>query len=122
MMMNKNPLLGNIQDKIINEIMDVHHLSEEDAKKFLSEIRSWCSRSVTNGKWSNVDPSAKSVTTYGLKHECERDLDRYVANNWMKAALYLEGFPIKIEDSRKRITIEDMFNNAVNFYFKDYGV
>lgn len=121
MLKNKNPQLGNIQDKIIDEIMDFHQLSNEEAVKFLREIRSWCARTVTNSKWSNIDPSAKAVTTYGLKHKCERDLDRYVANNWMKAALYLEGFPIKIEDSRKRITIEDMFNNAVNFYFKDYG-
>lgn len=122
MMMNKNPQLGNIQDKIISEIMEFHHLTETDAKKFLSEIRSWCSRNITNSKWSNLDSNAKATTSYGLKHVCERDLDKYVANNWMKAALYLEGFPIKKEKDRKKITIDDLFDNAVNFLFKDYGV
>ena len=55
-------------------------------------------------------------------HVCERDLDEYVANNWMKAALYLEGFPIKKVKDNSAITIGDMFENAVNFHFKDYGV
>lgn len=122
MLMNKNPQLGNIKDKIIDEIMDFHHLSAEKANEFLMDIRSWCASNVTHSKWSNIDPRAKAVTTYGLKHICERDLDKYVANNWIKAALYLEGFPIKKENSQKRITVEDMFDNVVNFHFKDCGV
>lgn len=122
MLMNKNPQLGNIKDRIIDEIKDFHHLSTEEANSFLSDIRSWCASSVTHSKWSNEDKRARAVTTYGLKHVCERELGKYVANNWIKAALYLEGFPLKKANDRTKITVEDMFNNVVNFHFKDYGV
>lgn len=122
MITNKNPQLGDIQEPIVSEIAEFHHMSKEKAKAFLQRIRSWCATNVTNQKWSNEDRTAKAVTTYGLKHVCERDLDKYVANNWMKAALYLEGFPIKKVKDKSAITIGDMFDNAVNFHFKDYGV
>lgn len=120
--LNNNPDLGNVKEPIIKEIMSFHRMTEEEAEDFLKKIRSWCASNVTNSKWSNVDPRAKSKTTYGLKHECERDLDRYVANNWMKVALYLEGFPLKKDRDKTKITVKDMFDNVVNLNFKDYGV
>ena len=55
MMTNKNPQLGDIQEPIVSEIAEFHHMSKEEAKAFLQRIRSWCAANVTNQKWSNED-------------------------------------------------------------------
>ncbi len=120
--MNNNPNLGDLQERAIEEIMEFHKMSHDEAQRFFRDIKGWCSQNITNSKWSDKDPNAKAVTSYGLKHICESDLNRYVENNWMKVALYQSHFPIRIEGSRRTITVKDVFSNSTNFLFKDYGV
>ena len=114
---NKDPQPRIVYDKVIEDIMQYCHLSKEDAEKLFSDVRSWCSGNIINNEWSDVDQDASAVTTYGLKHICEKEIGKYVSNNWMKAALYYEGFPVK-KDGGSTVTIKDMFDNEVNFYYK----
>lgn len=114
--------ISKVHDAIIRDIVDAKKISIEDAEKFFSSIKEWCSYNVSNTKWSNKARHAKSLTSYGLKHVCERDLGKYVANNWVKAALYEEGFSVKvISNFSGRLlsaTTADFFLNTTNFVFK----
>lgn len=60
-----------------------------------------------------------AITTYGLKHVCEKELENYVANDWIKAALYEGDYDLKEDyNETSDITLRDIFTNSVNFYFK----
>ena len=116
--MNKTIDFKSINTVIVQEIMTRYNLPEAEALNFLNEIRSWCLVNVTHKRWSNDCSKAKAVTTYGLKHVCEREFDKYIANNWIKAALYTGPFAVKKSRDKSPITLNDMFDNTVNFYFK----
>lgn len=114
-----------IHDLAVADIMDLKKWSKEDAEVFYSSIRQWCSCNVYNTVWSHKARRLKAWTTYGLKHICERDLGKYVANDWIKAALCEEGFSVRKLDSysdqpmyRESISAKDVFTNHINFVFK----
>ena len=90
-------------------------------------IKIWCVNRVRNKAWSHNKSCLNSITSYGLKHECERDLKCYVANNWMKMALIDAGFEVAnrkdVEPTsgklyRQPISINDILDGGVNFIFR----
>lgn len=119
--MKKNLDLSVIRKRTIQDIMKTKGYSETDATNFYAEIRDWCRYNVVNVKWSNTKSLRKrlAITTYGLKHVCEKELENYVANDWIKAALYEGDYDLKEDyNETSDITLRDIFTNSVNFYFK----
>ncbi len=110
--------LAKVHERVVNEIADHHRMTQEEAEDFYSSIKCWCLNNVTNKSWSNKVKKAKAITTYGLKHVCERDLEKYVANNWIKAALCEKDFALQEYRYERAITMDDIFTNSVNFRFR----
>lgn len=110
--------LAKVHERVVNEIAKHHRMTPEEAEKFYSCMRIWCSINVTNESWSDVSKNTKAYTSYGLKHVYEREVDKYIANNWIKAALYEDGFDVQKTRQNTAITMDDIFENSVNFRFK----
>ena len=91
-------------------------------------IVKWCGK-LKSTIWSSNRTSTKYnfITSYGAKHECERALKCYVANNWMKLAMIYAGLEVCNAncvdyDSGKLHKIpvkwEDILINSENFIFR----
>ena len=61
-------------------------------EEHFNNIIEWCRTKIKSYVWS-CHKSTKYTwqTSYGAKHECERKLKCYVANNWMKMAMICAG-------------------------------
>lgn len=126
--------LAEARQLVINNINETNVPVEWDgntydisAKQQYENIKLWCVNRVKNKAWSHNKSCINSVTSYGLKHECERDLKCYVANNWMKMALIDSGFEVaNIKDIefnsgrlyRTSIFINDILTNHINFIYR----
>ena len=88
-----------------------------------NEIVNWCIYNIKTKAWSyRKSSSVPWSTSYGAKHKCERDLQCYVANNWMKLAMIYAGLDVcddrLIEDGhlmRSPVKYDDILTNHVNF-------
>ena len=105
-------------ERVIREIADFHHMTQEEAENFYSCMKIWCTTNVTNKKWSDKSKNTKAHTSYGLKHVYEREINKYIANNWIKAALYEDGFDLQKTRQNTAITMDDIFENSINFRFR----
>lgn len=98
-------------------------------ERHYNDIVNWVKEHVKNKAWSY----AKTVryrhgaTSYGAKHDCERDLRCYVANNWMKMAMIDAGLDLArvydVDDDtgkiyRTKIDCTDILTNGVNLIFR----
>lgn len=92
-------------------------------------IVNWVNENIKNKAWSNTKTMRykHGVTSYGAKHDCERDLRCYVANNWMKMAMIDAGLDLAKYDDvdydtgrlyRSKIDCTDILTNTVNMIFR----
>lgn len=92
-------------------------------------IVEWAKTHIKNKAWSSSSTQSwrNGATSYGAKHECERDLKCYVANNWMKMAMIDAGLDVTYRTSvdyetgkvyREKIFLSDVLKNSVNFIFR----
>jgi len=94
-----------------------------------NDIVNWAKERVKNKAWSYARTVryAHGATSYGAKHDCERDLRCYVANNWMKMAMIDAGLDLAKADDvddetnkiyRTKIDCTDILTNSVNLIFR----
>ena len=94
-------------------------------EKHFKNIIQWCKDNIYSTIWSNQKSSKMTFkTSYGAKHECERKLKCYVANNWMKLAMIYAGFEVcdsycieyKTDYvSKSPIDANEILTNHINF-------
>lgn len=95
------------------------------AEEHFNNIVEWCKTHFKNIAWSHHKSSKLFYSTsYGFKHNCERDLKCYVANNWMKMAMICAGLEVcncKYVDyetgrvEKTPILLSDILTNSINF-------
>lgn len=88
-------------------------------------IVEWCRSKIKNVAWSHNDSARTTFhTSYGAKHQCERQLKCFVANNWMKMAMIDAGLEvnsvnnISYETGRTigyGVRLDEILTNSENF-------
>lgn len=94
-------------------------------EQHLNNIVKWCNENIKSYVWSNHKSNKCGFrTSYGAKHKCEKDLQCYVANNWMKLAMILSGLEVCCGDCidfetgkvyNKPVSFQDILTNSVSF-------
>lgn len=124
--------LNKAKELVINNIKESHLCDSWDgqptnvtAEEHFQHIIDWCNNNIKSTIWSCHKKSTKQsfYTSYGAKHSCERDLQCYVANNWMKLAMIFSGLEVcndKREDDNGRVwygpvTWQSILVNCENF-------
>lgn len=119
----RNLILKNIETSGLIESFD-GELCTVTPKEHYNNIVAWCKKHLHTPIWSDKKScKLTSSTSYGFKHQCERDLKCYVANNWMKMAMIDAGLEVKKltgtcyngEYGRSNIMLSDIITNKINF-------
>jgi len=129
---NKIEALAKCKELVLKNMRDEYCLIEYwdgqlcnvTPEEHFNNIVNWCKNHIKSTIWS-CQRSAKSLfyTSYGAKHECERKLKCYVANNWMKVAMIYAGLEIvndDCEDStgyvcKQPVILSELLDNSKNF-------
>ena len=101
----KHAVLEKCKELVLNDMKyDSHCLIESwdgyptnvTPEEHFENIINWCINNIKSTIWSCHD-SAKYTwnTSYGAKHRCEKSLQCYVANNWMKMAMICAGLDVR---------------------------
>lgn len=134
---NKREALEKCKELVLNDMKG--HIGYWDGKKYditpeehFQNIIDWCRDKIMSKVWSNRKGSRLTFSTsYGAKHNCERDLKCYVANNWMKLAMIYAGLEVAIITNEytdindkycysiEKIKISDILTNHINFIVRN---